>query len=52
MQKTTRERAWQSLIRKEWLTIKTEDKLETVERIARAQEYKSKLISNKISEDA
>ena len=51
MAKTANEREWQNMIRKEQEALKREEKIETVQRIARAQEYKKKIIMDKIEYD-
>ena len=44
MARTANEREWQNMIKKEQEALKREEKIETVQRIARAQEYKKKMI--------
>ena len=51
MAKTANEREWQNMIRQEQEALKREEKIETVQRIARAQEYKKKIIMDKIEYD-
>lgn len=51
MAKTANEREWQNMIKKEQEALKREEKIETVQRIARAQEYKKKMILDKIEYD-
>ena len=51
MAKTASERDWQMMIRKEQEMLRREEKWSNVERIARAQEYKKKLILDKIEYD-
>lgn len=52
MAATQRERSWQALIRKEESSIRREEKLETVERINKAQAYNAIQIATKIEKDA
>jgi hypothetical protein len=51
MTKTMTQREWQLMIKKEQEMLKREEKWQTVERIARAQEYKKSLILEKIEYD-
>lgn len=51
MQKTQSEKDWQLMIKKEMELLKREEKLENVERIAKAQEYKKNKILEKIEFD-
>ena len=51
MARTANEREWQNMIKKEQEALKREEKIETVQRIARAQEYKKKMIMDKIEYD-
>lgn len=51
MARTANEREWQNMIKKEQEALKREEKIETVQRIARAQEYKKKMILDKIEYD-
>ena len=48
MAKTKEQREYELMIRKEVELIKREERLENVERIARANEHKKKLIMKKI----
>jgi len=48
MAKTKSEKDWSHMIKREKDLIKREDKLENVERIARAQSYHKQLILDKI----
>lgn len=52
MVKTANEREWQMMIRKEQEALRREEKQDNVQRIARAQEYKKKIIMDKIEYDS
>ena len=52
MAKTANEREWQMMIRKEQESLRREEKQDNVQRIARAQEYKKKIIMDKIEYDS
>ena len=51
MSKTQSQREWQLMIRREQEMLRREEKLENVERISRAQEYKKQQILDKIEYD-
>ena len=51
LKKAYKEREYQSLIKKELETLKREERLENVARIAKANEYQNKLVSDKIEMD-
>jgi hypothetical protein len=51
MAKTQTQRDWQLMIKNEQELLRREEKLTTVERIARAQEYKKQQILEKIEYD-
>jgi hypothetical protein len=52
MAKTANEREWQMMIHKEQEALRREEKQANVQRIARAQEYKKKIIMDKIEYDS
>ena len=52
MAKTANEREWQMMIRKETESLKREEKQVNVQRISRAQDYKKKIIMDKIEYDS
>lgn len=51
MQKTQSERDWQLMIKREMELLRREEKIENVERIAKAQDYKKQKILEKIEYD-
>ena len=51
LKKITKEREYKTLIKKEVEILKREERLENVARIAKANEYQNKLVSDKIEMD-
>ena len=51
LKKITKEREYKALIKKEVEILKREERLENVARIAKANEYQNKLVSDKIEMD-
>ena len=51
LKKITKEREYRNLIKKEMEILKREERLENVARIAKANEYQNKLVSDKIEMD-